>query len=372
MFLNLPHSQRQHYKNLLGLMGSLSRLFSENDTVYLDYRVAENLFCRSFGAKNVSRSDAAVDAVLGQVGVGIKTFTLGNKANYSSEKIAEFNRNRQEFPADTVELINEIASIRNERLNLAKRNYNLEKLVYHCITRKQALIQLFEFDLVPIDIGRLQIQKPKKNIIPFHDDSHQYGFHLAKSTVYMQFDCLNPLLNIPVQILDDPFALLESLLQEHTGSYAITYPTAYLPLYSTSRGDVPERSGLNQWNAGGRARHFDEVYIPIPSEFHQKSPDFFPPRDIHFRLFLPNGDTMIAKVCQDNSKALMSSPNRALGDWLLRSVLNLKEGELLTYDYLLKLGIDSVILQKTGDLDYTIDFTPIGSYEKFINPDETP
>ena len=52
----------------------------------------------------------------------------------------------------------------------------------------------------------------------------------------------------------------------------------------------------------------------------------------------------------------MSNPNKALGLWLLREVLQLKEGELLKYDRLKELGIDSVILYKHSDEEYSIDF----------------
>ena len=41
---------------------------------------------------------------------------------------------------------------------------------------------------------------------------------------------------------------------------------------------------------------------------------------------------MQSKVCQDNNKALMSYSNRELGKWILRDILKLKEGELLTYE----------------------------------------
>lgn len=55
-----------------------------------------------------------------------------------------------------------------------------------------------------------------------------------------------------------------------------------LPLYSTRNGLVPERSGLNQWNANGRKCSLDEVYIPIPIQIHQNFPDFFSSRDVPF------------------------------------------------------------------------------------------
>lgn len=76
---------------------------------------------------------------------------------------------------------------------------------------------------------------------------------------------------------------------------------------------------------------------------------------------------MSAKVCQENSKALMSNPNSALGQWLLRDILNLKDWELLTYGKLEEIGLDSVVIYKTDQGKYDIDFTKIGSYEEFIS-----
>ena len=40
---------------------------------------------------------------------------------------------------------------------------------------------------------------------------------------------------------------------------------------------------------------------------------------------IPTGEIFSAKLCQENSKALMTNPNKALSDWLLRKVLQLKE-----------------------------------------------
>ena len=50
-----------------------------------------------------------------------------------------------------------------------------------------------------------------------------------------------------------------------------------LPLYSTEAGNriVHEKSGINQWNAGGRKRKFGESYIPIPSKISSKKIIYF-------------------------------------------------------------------------------------------------
>jgi len=45
----------EKYSTDLRLVGSLSRLFSDNMIPYLDPRVPENLYCRHFGAINLSR-----------------------------------------------------------------------------------------------------------------------------------------------------------------------------------------------------------------------------------------------------------------------------------------------------------------------------
>lgn len=55
----------------------------------------------------------------------------------------------------------------------------------------------------------------------------------------------------------------------------------------------------------------------------------------------------------------------ALGKWLLRDVLNLKEGNLLTYEKLQTIGLDAVVVYKIDSEHYDIDFTRTGSYEKF-------
>lgn len=80
---------------------------------------------------------------------------------------------------------------------------------------------------------------------------------------------------------------------------------------------------------------------------------------------VPTGEQFNAKVCQDNRKALMTNPNKALSDWLLRKVLQLKEGELATIEKLDKLGFDSVIILKDKKGDFKIDIMKTNSYNNF-------
>ena len=90
-------------------------------------------------------------------------------------------------------------------------------------------------------------------------------------------------------------------------------------------------------------------------------------RDVSFYLTTPDGQILDAKVCQENSKALMTNPNSALADWLLRQLLNLKEGELATNERLQLMDCDSVIITKISEGQYKIDKAKFGSYENFIN-----
>ena len=209
-----------------------------------------------------------------------------------------------------------------------------------------------------------------KNIITFKDNKNEYSFNISKSTLYKRFITSNVILEFGVEILEDPYSIIAKVMNDITD---VTFMTKsrefiYLPLYSEKGGiNVPERSGLNQWNARGRARDYDEVYIPIPSWINSKFTNFFPGRDKPFNLNLPDGKVLSAKVCQDNNKALMSNPNKELGKWILRQVLNLSKGEILTYSMLEDLGIDSVVIYKNEDDSYEIDFARTGSFEKFKN-----
>ena len=99
---------------------------------------------------------------------------------------------------------------------------------------------------------------------------------------------------------------------------------------------------------------------------NKKYPDFFPSREEEFSLQIPTGEVFQAKICQQNSKALMTNPNKALSDWLLRKIFQLKEGELATYARLNLLGFDSVIVTKDSEGKYSIDKVAIDSYEQFI------
>jgi hypothetical protein len=62
----------------------------------------------------------------------------------------------------------------------------------------------------------------------------------------------------------------------------------------------------------------------------------------------------------------MTNPNHALSSWLLRKVLEIKEGEVATMRKLDELGFDSVVITKCDNFHYEIDIMKTNSYENFI------
>jgi len=371
-FSEIDVENKGDYLKLLSAVARLSGLFSQSDVPFINYRVVENVFCRCFNAKNLSRSDTAFDANWNSIGVGLKTFTCST--DYSTEKIAEFNSLSKKLSEyNGKELAQQIACHRNERIALAKRLYGISNSLYHIVARRKNELLLFETDYEHININDIHAIKQTNASMQFEDGKNWYSFNYSKSTLFRKFIIPTNTFNLSVEIIEDPYSLLLQLFEnnkfEHSNKKEIKgVDFVILPLYGikNKQKHVFEKSGLNQWNASGRKRNFGEVYIPIPSEIHKQHPNFFPKRDVHFSLQIPTGEVFSAKVCQDNSKALMTNPNKALSDWLLRQVLQLKEGELLTTEKMDALGFDSVMIRKIGNT-YTIDIAKIDSYETIIS-----
>jgi len=124
-FAEIDKEQNGNYLKLLSAVSKLSGLFSESAVPFINYRVAENIFCRSFDAGNLSRSDTAFDANYNSIGIGLKTFTCNT--NSSSEKVAEFNSlSRILANYKDKELAIKLSEFRNDRINLANRLYNID------------------------------------------------------------------------------------------------------------------------------------------------------------------------------------------------------------------------------------------------------
>lgn len=370
----------KEYFSMLKLMAGLSRLFSESEIPYLDYRLAENLFCKYYRAINDARACTAYDARLNSLGIGVKTFIL-DKGDSSLEKIAEFNKLKVELDKYSgIRLARKLGQFRNERMERSNVAYGLKQSQYHIVGRKKALLRIFNSPYELVDVNNIRLTKDDATSISFEDGKNEYLFNRSKTVLMKRFVLPPEYKDVSVNIIDDPLTFLGNLFlkgkelvspQRKVLKKGKDY--VILPLYSTRTGKVPEKSGLNQWNAGGRSRDENELYIPVPKVVHTSWPSFFPDRDQPFELILPDGKKLSAKICQDGGKALMSNPNKDLGNWFLRKVLKKKPGQVVTKLDLDIFGIDSVLVEKTNEKNedglriYKISFADdYESYGEFV------
>ena len=385
MFYELqPQAQKDNYKKMLSIVGALTQLFSESDCPYLAYRAHENIFCKYFEADNLARMDCSADAKKNHIGIGLKTWT-----GQDDQKVAEFGKLRETFAGlSGLDLVKKIAEYRNERIRVTKNLNGIDEMIYHVVKRVPGAMQILECAFDYIDIDRISLIRNRGNVnnTYFTDGRHTYHFSTSKNTLYMIFEDMELLDNFNVEIMDDPYTCLmnlmpgvsvESVFEKATPKVSVPKENQIcLRLYSTKPNGtkyVAEKSGLNQWNGARfvrrtgeyKPRDPNELYIPYPAEDRRNTVGFFPDRDTVFNLRLPDGSEIPAKICQDDGKAIMSNPNNLLGEWLLRKVFELSEGTLVTYEMLLKFGIDSVVFTKHGELDYSVDFAEIGTYEQF-------
>lgn len=379
-FFKQEEESRKLYTDLLKMMGLLSNLFAESKNPFLYYRAMENIFCKAFHADNLSRSDVSADAGKNGIGIGLKTFLQNNGNTF--QKIAEFNKESYLLRDLTgTDLVRMVSEMRNQRIESTMRICNLYDMMYHLVTRSNKYMAIYEEHMDLININNIKITQTNNTTIHFTDSLHDYSFSLSKSTLLKRFDTTDKrkIFGFDVEVLADPY---DFLLNIKNGKISKTELNAtlndsddfidyiVLPLYSPRTKQVEEKSGLNQWNAGGRPRSENEVYISIPSWIHQKKKDFFTYNSDEnktnpFDVKLPNGKIISMRVAQQKGKALMSNPNSALGEWILREILELKPKVLVTKEILDMIGIDSVKLSKTGDGRYYLDFLKSGSYEEF-------
>ena len=377
-FSKTTQNEQALYKELLEITGALSRLFTESENPFLYYRAMENIFCKAFNAKNLSRSDISADAIKDRLGIGLKTFLQSNGNTF--QKVAEFNKESHLLrDLSGKNLIEQVCIMRNERIKSTMRICNLNDMIYHLITRSKNYMAIYEEHMDSVDIERITITNKLKNSIHFCDGKHDYSFSLSKNTLFKRFDTTEhqKIYGFNVNILEDPFDFLLKAKNESKENFIefnsqqsneVDY--IVLPLYSTRTGKVEEKSGLNQWNANGRKRDDNEVYINIPAWIHRVKSNFFEyntpdNKTAPFDVNLPNGEKLSMRVAQQGGKALMSNPNSALGKWILRDILRLKPNELVNRNQLNLMGIDSIKLTKFDDNTFTLDFLSTGSYEKF-------
>lgn len=414
------------YETYLKAVGSLSGLFSDNPKPLINYRTAEKLFNLQSGAEDVGRQDSSFDArIFGagnhSIGIGVKTFTAKTRSDSSTEKIAEFSK-----PA-FVQLLSKmrgkklaltVSEFRNKRVtsDALQLGIDLSNSYYHCVVRISGAVVLHEEPYALVNTEKLyptDSRGKKVSEWPTHLDGHiyfgdgrnLYTFHRGKNVLHKRFDLSKSFTSSPIkiEILGDAFSRIvkafgEVGLPNLAGDAGVLMPPpnfdvvanrvvlppnfdvvanrVVLPLYSPGKMVVQASSGINNWNAGGRARKFAEAYISIPSIVHKLRPGFFPSRDTKFVMALPNGERISAKVCQQGSKALMSDPNSSLCIWLYELIDGSKvvaenrftKRKPYTYQDLVEIGKDAVAVTKSNSpgVDYELELVEMGAFEDFL------
>jgi hypothetical protein len=380
------------YKSLVEKAGSLSRLFSTSSTPLIHPRFVEQLYCLTTGAINLARDDVSFDARLSSgAGVGIKTFGVNSFSSRKTEKIAEFTARASAgryVGVDPDEVAFRVAVDRNRRVqaDAVAFKVDLKTSIYHCLVRTSGACMVHEEKLQLINLDSIRLtNNPRGNgPIKFSDGEVDYTFHPSKNTLFKTFEIGSGVKSEPFEVL-----IKEGIFDELLGgslpfgldeTHREIDPYVVLPLFSDRSGKVEPKSGINQWNAGGRERKFGESYIPVPSKIHQIAPGFFPAREEEFKLALPDGTLLKAKICQDGGKALMSNPNDLLMSWLFAQIdgdleaasKRILEKRPYAYDDLLAVGRDSVRISKDKDGVYKMIPGGIGDYQVFVEEASSP
>lgn len=413
--------QKQLYIQFLQVYGALSNLFrqKQGDPIpYLDSKFQETVFAKTFNCQNVDIGNTPHDVlsiINGQrIGIGLKTWRGSNPSFQKTMQLKRYQEDINQVKNKPEVLAQTISNIRNERLNIdyQRLGLNPDTNIYHYVTRDQGIFTINECAYPLIDTNNLKDFSQTNSAFSWSDGVKEYKFTFADSQIWQKFDpSKNDTLIVDqfkVDIIENPF---DFLLEAYSSLIGKANPIkkdiveVFLPLYSYRSQEVEKKSGLNAWNAAPKSKGSDtprplnEVYIPIPREFHEKNPDFFTANifefekereafqgdkkdrpEVRFHIELPNGKRIPALVTQSNMKGLQSGSNTetdengkrygqaALGQWLLVDVLGLKDRTLVTREWLQKKGTDSVRLWRKKD-DYStiyIDFAPVDSFENFI------
>lgn len=391
-------NEKDEYIQFLKIFGALSGLFKDNQEgsnarkPYLYYRNHEQLFARVFDVEDLTRKDSAFDA-LGvwkndRVGIGLKTWIHTKDKTF--QKVAEFNKLAPEVIAPLIkngtseQVIRKVSELRNERIMLDKRLYKTDREVYHFITRDDNVMNIIETPYELIDIDSLELISDGKTYT-FKDKLHNYKFYTSKSVLLEEFDASEGEIieQIPIQQFDDPFELIRmiDIPKENT---EVIYEEIILPLYQDKKEGpfVSPCSGINIRNSKSKNKNSNtprpeyEIEVRVSTWIHHIYPKFFginafddneiKDKELNdFDLILPDGRVLRGRIKQEKGKSLQTDPQGALGEWILKDVLGLKNREIVTMDYLNELGIDSLRVIKLNDKQFRITVAETGAYEKF-------
>jgi hypothetical protein len=416
--------QRNQYIKFLQVYGALTNLFRQKkgDLIpYLDSKFQETVFAKTFKGRNVDIGNTPHDvlSVFGnkRIGIGLKTWMNSKPSFQKVMQLKRYQHEINEFQNDIEALTYKISEIKNEKMKSDYERLGLleENNIYHYITRDKGRFTVNECAYPLIDVSNLHNLNQTSKSLTWSDGHKDYKYTFGDSQIWQKFDSQKYgtlILNkFDVKIIEDPFDFLMKAYLEFIDSSVKIEPEfieVYLPLYSYRSKEVEEKSGLNAWRAASKnkgseiERPLNEIYIPVPKQFHVKYPSFFCQNilniieerktetdnrpEVRFHLQLPNGKRIPALLTGDNMKNFQSGSKTekdsngknfgqdAPGQWLLVDVLGLKERKKVTLDWLEMKGTDSIRLWRSkGDYSIiNIDFAPVGSFEAFMNEEPIP
>ncbi len=422
-----PEDQRNEYIQYLQVFGALSELFRQKQGAlipHLDSKFQETVFAKAFKCEIVDVGNTPHDilSIVGghRIGIGLKTWMCSKPSFQKVMQLKRYQSEINEFKHDEKSLAYRISELKNVKMISDHKRLGISesKNIYHYVTRDKGSFVIHECTYPLIDLSNLRGFLLTEKSFLWSDGNKDYKYTFSDSQIWQKFDSEKYGTTIvdkfDVKIIKDPFSfLIKSYVDFISTSKEVNddIVEVYLPLYSYKTKEVEEKSGLNAWNAAPKSkgnntpRPLNEIYITIPREFHNKNPDFFTGNifefeknrddfegdkrdkpEVRFQLQLPNGKIIPSLLTQNNMKALQSGSRTefdkngkkygqsALGQWLLIDVLGLQKRELVTRDWLMEKGTDSVRLWRKKD-DYSIiniDFAQSGSFEAFMNNDAIP
>ena len=182
------------YYSIMQEMASLSKLFNDYEIPYVDYHFTESCFAKWFNAQNVSVGSTPFDAIIGNLGIGLKTFNY--KHTKTLEKVSEFNKIASELKGlKDIDIIYKISELKNQRLLEGMKKYGVLQTIYFCIARrckedeeKSGIKELlfFPYDYSLIDISNIIITESTDKRILFNDSKNEYDYVFSKSTLYQR------------------------------------------------------------------------------------------------------------------------------------------------------------------------------------------
>lgn len=391
--------EKKEYIEFLKIFGALSGLFKDNQEganarkPYLYYRNHEQLFARVFDVEDLTRKDSAFDALANwkgnRVGIGLKTWIHTKDLTY--QKVAEFNKLAPVVIEPIIkngspeEVIRKVSELRNDRIMLDKRLHGTDREVYHFITRDNDVMNIIETKYDLIDIDSLELIKSDGKTYVFRDKLHRYKFYKSKSVLLEEFDASQGEIieKIPIEQYDDPFELIK-MINIPKNKNEIINKEIYLPLYQDKKEGrvVSDCSGINIRHSKPKSKGSStprpeyEIEVRVSKWIHHVFPNFFGLNALDeeqvknselndFDLILPDERVLRGRIKQQNGKSLQTNPQGALGEWILKDILGLENREVVTWELLDRLGIDSLKITKLNDKEFKVTVAETGAYEKF-------